>query len=45
MEDVVNLEKIINMTYPKMVECEMKCCKKEPDILKAFCPKINPVSP
>jgi len=28
-EDVVNLEKIINMTYPEMIEREQKCCNKE----------------
>ncbi len=28
-EDIVNLEKIIQMTYPRMVESELKRCKKE----------------
>jgi uncharacterized protein len=30
-EDVVNLEKIILMTYQQMIDREMKCCKKEQD--------------
>jgi hypothetical protein len=25
-EDVVNLEKIIQMTHPRMIECELKEC-------------------
>jgi len=28
-EDVVNLEKIIQMTHPRMIESELNRCKKE----------------